>query len=648
MAYQAIGLGSTADDGTGDTLRVGGDKANDNFVELYTLLGTGTELSSGISASATVVTLAAPTITGVVGGTQTSATITTLATTTVNATTLNGAIGTAAQTNITSLGTLTALVVDDVSINGKVMVMTGDTDDTVTFTTAANGTLSIVTVDDAAAAANIQITADGTVDIDSAGVLTLDSGAAINIEPASGSAILLDGTISVDAGVVTGATSITSTSFVGALTTAAQTNITSLGTLTALVVDDISLNGKVVVMTGDTDDTVTFTTAANGTLSIVTVDTAGAAGNIQVTADGTVDIDSAGVLTLDSGAAINIEPAAGSSILLDGTISIDAGVVTGATSITSDSFNLPITLNGTDGSSTDAGDNITLNGTDGSSTNANDRIVYEDATRTHYGPEIYKKGGDISSASPLVIDVDGDYFDVTGTTSFAAMTVEADRQFTLQFDGALTMTHHATNIDLPGEANITTAAGDVGVFQSTGANTVQCISFTKASGTAVVAPAGGLTLASPQDTTSGTSFNFADIPAGTTMIVVHIGGVSGSGSDSRLFQIQLGDSGGVETAGYQSQVMKVDNTTLSRTEVAGDSIQMSTSSEIANTHHGNAIITLANADTYSWTWQAHMGSSANHTYWSAGTKSLSAELTQLTFLTTHGGVDAGFVNISYM
>ena len=102
-----------------------------------------------------------------------------------------------------------------------------------------------------------------------------------------------------------------------------------------------------------------------------------------------------------------------------------------------------------------------------------------------------EKGGDISSASPLVIDTDGDYFDVTGTTNFSVMTVAADRQFTLQFDGALTMTHHATNIDLPGAANITTAAGDVGVFQSTGANTVQCISYTKADGTAVVS-AGGL------------------------------------------------------------------------------------------------------------------------------------------------------------
>jgi len=95
------------------------------------------------------------------------------------------------------------------------------------------------------------------------------------------------------------------------------------------------------------------------------------------------------------------------------------------------------------------------------------------------------KGGDIASASPLVIDTDGSYFDVTGTVSFAAMTVAADRQFTLQFDGVLTMTHHATNLDLPSEANITTAAGDVGVFQSTGSNTVQCVSYTRADGTAV-------------------------------------------------------------------------------------------------------------------------------------------------------------------
>ena len=57
MAYQSIGLGTSADDGTGDSLRVGGDKINDNFSEIYTLLGTGSALTSGLSTTASVVTL---------------------------------------------------------------------------------------------------------------------------------------------------------------------------------------------------------------------------------------------------------------------------------------------------------------------------------------------------------------------------------------------------------------------------------------------------------------------------------------------------------------------------------------------------------------------------------------------------------------
>ncbi len=74
------------------------------------------------------------------------------------------------------------------------------------------------------------------------------AGTDLNITPLAGQQIVLDDTIIVDAGVVTGATSITSTAFVGDLTGdvtgncsgtaatvtgAAQTAITSLGTLTA-------------------------------------------------------------------------------------------------------------------------------------------------------------------------------------------------------------------------------------------------------------------------------------------------------------------------------------------------------------------------------------------------------------------------------
>ena len=65
MAKQVIGIGTAPNDGTGDTIRAGGDKVNDNFDEIYTLLGTGTVLTSGLSATSSVVTLAGPTITGV-------------------------------------------------------------------------------------------------------------------------------------------------------------------------------------------------------------------------------------------------------------------------------------------------------------------------------------------------------------------------------------------------------------------------------------------------------------------------------------------------------------------------------------------------------------------------------------------------------
>ena len=86
MAYQQLGLGSAANDGSGDDLRTGGGKINANFVEIYTKLGDGSTLSSDTVALLTATqtmtnkTLTAPTINGAVGGTTTSQTITTLTT----------------------------------------------------------------------------------------------------------------------------------------------------------------------------------------------------------------------------------------------------------------------------------------------------------------------------------------------------------------------------------------------------------------------------------------------------------------------------------------------------------------------------------------------------------------------------------------
>ena len=45
MAKQTINIGTSANDGTGTTIRAGGDLINDNFNEIYTELGDGTTLA---------------------------------------------------------------------------------------------------------------------------------------------------------------------------------------------------------------------------------------------------------------------------------------------------------------------------------------------------------------------------------------------------------------------------------------------------------------------------------------------------------------------------------------------------------------------------------------------------------------------------
>ena len=110
----------------------------------------------------------------------------------MSATVLAGTLSTAAQGNVTSLGTLTALTVDDVAVNGKVITMTGSTDDTAVMTVGTNGTLTIETTDTAAAAANIQITADGTAEL-AGTTVTLDSGGAVVLDSATGIVNIQDG-----------------------------------------------------------------------------------------------------------------------------------------------------------------------------------------------------------------------------------------------------------------------------------------------------------------------------------------------------------------------------------------------------------------------------------------------------------------------
>ena len=94
--------------------------------------------------------------------------------------------------NVLEIGTNpTELTVDDVAINGKIITLTGSASDTATITAGTNGTLDIVTTDAAAAAANIQITADGTAEL-AGTTVTLDSSGGITLDADGGTITFAD------------------------------------------------------------------------------------------------------------------------------------------------------------------------------------------------------------------------------------------------------------------------------------------------------------------------------------------------------------------------------------------------------------------------------------------------------------------------
>ena len=249
------------------------------------------------------------------------------------------------------------------------------------------------------------------------------------------------------------------------------------------------------------------------------------------------------------------------------------------------------------------------------------------------------KGGDISSASPLVIDTDGNYFDVTGTTNFSAMTVEEGNFFMLQFDGALTITH-GSGIELPGAANLTTAAGDRLMCYATAANTV--IVIHEELETTLKA---AFTQGTEQATTSGTDVTITGVPSGTKMVVISFMGYKNATAADLL--VQLGDSGGIETSGYLGDNSNITGATMATSGSTTDSMQVNILAA-ADVVHGTMILALADTSN-TWT-QMHVLSSNNNgkSFWGGTEKALSGELTQIKIGSHTGDMAAGSVNTLYI
>lgn len=109
---------------------------------------------------------------------------------------------------------------------------------------------------------------------------------------------------------------------------------------------------------------------------------------------------------------------------------------------------------------------------------------------------------------------------ITGTTTITAFDNVADGiKRDVTFSGALTLTHNATSLILPGGANITTVAGDCATFQSLGSGNWRCINYQSSAGSVSKAGdtmTGALTM-------SGAAINEAAFNAIASASTINIG-----------------------------------------------------------------------------------------------------------------------------
>ena len=148
---------------------------------------------------------------------------------------------------------------------------------------------------------------------------------------------------------------------------------------------------------------------------------------------------------------------------------------------------------------------------------------------------------------------------------------------------------------------------------------------------------------------SNTFINFTGIPSWVKRITVMFNGVSVNGTS--IPQIQIGDSGGIETTGYLSisgYISVTINTTRGAAATSG--FLLSTGGANTNTYSGSLIFSLLNSNNWVLTGSVYeSGTAPGGIIFSSGSKTLSDTLTQVRITTVNGTdtFDAGTVNIMY-
>lgn len=155
-----------------------------------------------------------------------------------------------------------------------------------------------------------------------------------------------------------------------------------------------------------------------------------------------------------------------------------------------------------------------------------------------------------------------------------------------------------------------------------------------------------ITLKASVATTSGTYADITSIPSGTKYMVFSLYGVSSSGTSNYI--VQIGDSGGIETTSYTTNVCAYNGSGLANKT---DGWHMHLGIAAAGAYYGSLILSLVDSSTNSWQGfgQCNNNNSAYMCH-CVGGKDLSAELTQIRFTTTGGSdtFDAGKIGLVCM
>jgi hypothetical protein len=281
-------------------------------------------------------------------------------------------------------GTITGIRITDGAayLQGGALTANSVTDGTATL---ASGTLSGLTkaVVDQLTIDNTSITQAGTLSD-----LTISASGTVNIE-----------SVNFDGGAVTGVTSLTAVTVAGTLSTAAQPNITSVGTLTSLDVDKLSLDEHIIssstimqisagaskavtiesvsINDGAVTGISTLTTNGNvtlgGDIAVNGGDITSTAPALNISAASSVNVESVnfadGVISNATSLAASNQVSAGS--VTDGTATLAAGTLSGATKIVVDELTIDdtsITQAGSEGAK-----NLTVSASNGN-------VLVEDVT----------------------------------------------------------------------------------------------------------------------------------------------------------------------------------------------------------------------------------------------------------------------------